>query len=121
VAITPKGRLLVSLMCPRNATRRCGATGTVTLGRVRHQVRVSGLAKGRGVVRSFALTAAQRRSLRGKRAIRVPVRLTSPSSQRTARTHRVRVVVPRALRSRPRPRPRPRGVSRTPSATRPPR
>jgi hypothetical protein len=98
VGLTPKGRLLVSVTCPSQARSTCGALVSVTLGTSRVRLTAARVARGRVAVREAKLTKAQRRRLRGKRAVYAVVRIAAPATPKRIVRRRIRLKVPAALR-----------------------
>ena len=97
VRLTPKGKLIVKVKCPKKARGRCGTIGSIAAGRIAHGVSTNHLAKGKGTTKVLKLTKRGRRWLRGRRKVRFLLRIAAPATPTRPRLRRVTVKVPKKL------------------------
>lgn len=101
VRIDSKGQLLFTLTCAKKAKDRCGTIGSFASGKAfSGSLSLNGIAKGRTVTHKIVLKPKQRKALRGKRAIRLLLRMAPPATPTRAKARHVRVAVPKTLSGR---------------------
>lgn len=91
---TPKGRLLLTLICPKKAKTTCGAFGSFGSGALRYYVDAGPLKKGTSKNVGFPISKADRLRLRGRRVVDFAFRLRAPQAKsKKMKTSRKRVAV----------------------------
>jgi hypothetical protein len=107
VQITPTGRVVVTMSCPKSRTRACGASGTVvagtSLGKVipdttlTFTIADATVAPRKTITRSFDLTTAQLDELRALADVNFQVRLAAPAAPKRVNEVFVHATVPAEL------------------------
>jgi hypothetical protein len=94
---TPKGRLLITLSCAKKAKTTCGASGTITSGKLKFRIDVGPIKQGRGLNVGLPLGASHKKRLSGRARVLFRTRLAPPSRPTKRRSRSIKVAVPKKL------------------------